>query len=167
MNNRSITDVPSDINDIDALTPNHFLLGRAHINVPPGHFENKRVTYSRRWKYAHQIADHVRKRLIMEYLPTHLPRKKWHNRISPLKFGQTVWILIDLHAYTTTTTPSKMKKKRNQKSLHNEQEHNPARGYYNKQQSSKESLCLSTSTLHFQLLLNFLNAADTPTPTRT
>ena len=48
LNNRPITDVPTDINGTDALTSNHFLLGRAHINVPPGHFDNKRVTYSRR-----------------------------------------------------------------------------------------------------------------------
>ena len=31
LSNRPITDVPTDINDTDALTPNHFLLGRAHM----------------------------------------------------------------------------------------------------------------------------------------
>ena len=95
LNNRPMTDVPTDINDTDALTPKHFLLGRAHINVPPGHFDNKRVTYSRRWKYAHQIADHVWKRLIKEYLPTLLTRQKWLKSTAPLKVGQTVWILKD------------------------------------------------------------------------
>lgn len=96
LNNRPITDVSTDINDTDALTPNHFLLGRAHINVPPGRIDNKPVTYSKRWKYAQQIADHVWNRLIKEYLPTLLPRQKWIKRTAPLKIGQTVWILKDL-----------------------------------------------------------------------
>ena len=96
LNNRPITDVPTDINDADALTPNHFLLGRAHINVPPGRIDRKPVTYSRRWKYAQQIADHVWNRLIKEYLPTLLPRQKWIKRTAPLKIGQAVWIRKDL-----------------------------------------------------------------------
>ena len=98
LNNRPIPDDSTDINDTDALTaltPNHFLLGRAHIKVPAGHFDNKRVTYCRRWKYAQQIADHVWKRLIKEYLPTLQLRQKWLKRTARLKFGQTVWILKD------------------------------------------------------------------------
>ena len=58
-------------------------------------------------------------------------------------------------------------KKRKQKSLHIEQEHNPATVHYNKQQNSEDSLCLDTPTLHFQLILNVLNAADPPLGHRT
>ena len=60
--------------------------------MPPEHFDNKRVTYRRRWKYAEQIADHVWKRLIKEHLPILLPRQKWLKRTAPLKVGQTVLI---------------------------------------------------------------------------
>ena len=52
------------------------MLGRAHIKVPPGL--------------------HVWKRLIKEYLPTFLLRQKRLKRTSPLKVGQTFWILKDL-----------------------------------------------------------------------
>ena len=44
---------------------------------------------------AQQIAHHVWKRLIKEYLPTLLPRQKWLKRTAPVLVGQTVWILKD------------------------------------------------------------------------
>ena len=64
--------------------------------MPPGQFENKRVTYSRRWKYSQQSADHVWTRVIKDYLPTLLPRQKWLKRTAPLKVGQKVRIFKDL-----------------------------------------------------------------------
>ena len=76
LNNRPITDVPADTSDINAFTPDLFLLGRAHIKVPPGL--------------------HVWKRLIKEYLPTLLLRQRRLKCTSPLKIGQTFWILNNL-----------------------------------------------------------------------
>lgn len=34
MNSRPLTYVSSDCNDLEAITPNHFLLGRANLNIP-------------------------------------------------------------------------------------------------------------------------------------
>ena len=34
MNSRSLTHASSDCNDLEALTPNHYFLGRANFNVP-------------------------------------------------------------------------------------------------------------------------------------
>ena len=52
MNSRPLTNVPSEINDLLPLTPNHCLLGRASVNYPPGLFETQKVTVFRSWKSA-------------------------------------------------------------------------------------------------------------------
>ena len=38
MNSRPLTNVPSDVIDHLPLTPNHFLLSRSSVNLPPGVF---------------------------------------------------------------------------------------------------------------------------------
>ena len=38
MNSRPLIAISDDINDLEALTQNHFLLGRASSNLPPGIF---------------------------------------------------------------------------------------------------------------------------------
>ena len=50
MNGRPLTEVSSDVNDLDALTPNHFIVGRSVPNLPV-------------------ITSHVWKRWLREYLP--------------------------------------------------------------------------------------------------
>ena len=36
VNSRPLTEVSSDVNDLGALTPNHFIVGRSIPNLPPG-----------------------------------------------------------------------------------------------------------------------------------
>ena len=165
--------------------------------MPFGHFDNKRVTYSKEWKYAHQIADLVCKPLIKESLPTFLPRQKWLKRTPRPEVGQTVCILKDFtprglwpigrisaindidtqqsrqyevktETGTFTIPGIRLAPIEAEERLHHDdddddsdEEHNPATGYFNKQ-NSRDSLCLNISTFHF---LNVLNAADPPTRT--
>ena len=93
MNCRPLTSVSTDVRDIEALTPNHFLLGRAHGKIPLTFYHDKSTPLTRQWKFAQQLADHVWKRLQKEYYPTLLPRKKWTAKTMDLKPGTPVWIL--------------------------------------------------------------------------
>lgn len=44
VNSRILTPVSDDLNDYEALTTNHFLIGRASPNSPPGRFEEREIS---------------------------------------------------------------------------------------------------------------------------
>ena len=52
INSRPLVSVSDDLNDYEALTPNHFLIGRASPNNPPGQFEEREVNSRKRWRMA-------------------------------------------------------------------------------------------------------------------
>ena len=58
MNSRHLTNVLSEFNDHLPLTPNQFLLGRASVNYPLGLFETQKITGSKLWKSAQELASH-------------------------------------------------------------------------------------------------------------
>ena len=95
MNSRPLTNVPSEINDPLPLTPNHFLLGRAPLNYPPGLFESQKVTVSRSWKSAQELASHFWNRFLREYIPNQQTRSKWNKTSENLKVNDLVWLLED------------------------------------------------------------------------
>ena len=93
MNNRPLTAVSSDSGDIEPLTPNHFLLGRAYSNVPLSQPYPSPATISKQWKFAQQLADYLWNRLQKEFYPSLIPRQKWTVLSKPLQPGSIVWIL--------------------------------------------------------------------------
>ena len=95
MNSRPLTNVTSEINDPLPLTPNQFLLGRASVNYPPGLFETQKVTVSRSWKSAQELASHFWKRFLCEYIPNQQTRSKWNKTSENLKVKELVWLLED------------------------------------------------------------------------
>ena len=52
VNSRPLTEVSSDVGDLEALTPNHFIIGRASANLPPGIFADKEISSQKRWRQA-------------------------------------------------------------------------------------------------------------------
>ena len=52
LNGRPLTHVSTDYRDEEALTPNHFLLGRGNPNVPPDVVNDKDLCSRKRWKHA-------------------------------------------------------------------------------------------------------------------
>ena len=59
----------SDPKDYTALTPNHFLLGRANNMITLDLFHDKEINSRKRWRQTQVIANHVNQRWLKEYLP--------------------------------------------------------------------------------------------------
>ena len=95
MYSRRLTNDPSKINDPLSLTLNHFLLGRASVNYPPGTFETQKVTVSRSWKSAQELASHFWNRFLREYIPNQQTRSKWNKTSENLNVNDLVWLLED------------------------------------------------------------------------
>ena len=77
MNGRPLTQGFNNFRDVDPITPNHFLLGRASPNCPPGNFLDMSVTIASNRKRARQLSDQIGNHFPKEYKPTHLKRGNW------------------------------------------------------------------------------------------
>ena len=95
LNSRPLTSVSDDPDYYEALTPNHFLIGRASPNAPPGHFEEREVNSRKRWRMAQALADMVWRRWRKEYLPNLAVRPKWNKEQRNLKEGDLILIKND------------------------------------------------------------------------
>ncbi|XP_063540079.1 uncharacterized protein LOC134749105 [Cydia strobilella] len=88
VNSRPLTPVNPDL-DVEALTPNHFLIGRSSAMAPLGVFTDKDMSLSS-WKTAQNLADHFWRRWQKEYRPSLLPRPSAHQNVQKLNIGDIV-----------------------------------------------------------------------------
>ncbi|XP_075256606.1 uncharacterized protein LOC142349079 [Convolutriloba macropyga] len=96
LNSRPLTNVADQPENGKALTPNHFLIQRPYSSLPLGNFGDQQPADFKNWKHVQQLMNHVWRRLIKEYLPTLLKRrKKTDNNQPPLK-GDVLRELKDL-----------------------------------------------------------------------
>lgn len=92
LNDRPITKVSEDPNDLEALTPNHLLTMKGKPVLPPGLFQSSDCYARRRWKQVQYISDLFWKRWIQEYLPLLQERHKWNKEKRNLVQGDIVLI---------------------------------------------------------------------------
>ena len=98
VNSRPLTHVSEDINDLEAITPNHLLLGK-HRNWEA--IINTDVTdvFSRKkWKQVQGIRAAFWERWQKEYLPTLTKRSRWRKQARNFKVGELVLTREDEHA---------------------------------------------------------------------
>ena len=95
MNDRPLTTISSDPNDLEPLTPNHLLQLKAKPVMPPGLSKKDDLYSRRRWKQAQYLADLFWKRWVREYLPIMQQRSKWHSPKRNLRPDDLVIIVDD------------------------------------------------------------------------
>ena len=96
LNASTLTPVSSDVNDLEALTPNHFLLGKKNICLTylpcAEKFVHHRKLFQQTQAYANLSCDSFRK----EHMPTLNNRQKWASTANEnLKEGNLVWLIED------------------------------------------------------------------------
>ena len=93
LNARPLTSVSSEITVMEALTPNHFLLGRNSVTLPSS-LLNTNVDFRKRYLKAQAYANALWERWLRDYAPQLNKRSKWHRESHQcLKPGDLVWIL--------------------------------------------------------------------------
>lgn len=93
LNDRPITKLSQDPNDLEALTPNHLLLLKGKPILPPGLFNKDEAYARRRLKQCQYISDLFWKRWIREYLPLLQERQKWKQQKRNFVPGDLVMVM--------------------------------------------------------------------------
>ena len=95
MNSRPITPVSSDPNNMEPLTPNHLLLLKSEVTLPPSLFKKEDLFSSCTWKQVQYLADIFWRRWSRKYLPLLELRQKWVSRRRNLAIGDVVLVATE------------------------------------------------------------------------
>ncbi|XP_073814309.1 uncharacterized protein [Musca autumnalis] len=96
INSRPLTYIPLESTDLEALTPNHFLLGSSSGIRERDYSENSSMPSTKMFSLSNMIANEFWKRWIREYLPCLTRRTKWFNNSGEnLQVGDVVIIVDD------------------------------------------------------------------------
>ena len=95
LNNRPISPSSDDINDYEAPTPNHILLGFSSSNHVPGVFRDNEINYRKKWRAVQVATNMFWSRWLKEYLPMLVQRRKWNYPTQNLNVGDLVVIQTD------------------------------------------------------------------------
>ena len=94
LNDRPLVPASADLADLEALTPNHFLLGAPSSSLP-SHF-NADFDHRKRYARAQAYSEAIWNRWLKEYVPSLNRRTKWSSDSKQdLKTGDLVWIVED------------------------------------------------------------------------
>ncbi|XP_064622346.1 uncharacterized protein LOC135484642 [Lineus longissimus] len=92
MNGRPLCPASSDPEDMEVLTPNHFLLHRKVEGLPPGVFVKEDSLLRHEWKKVQYLLNLFWERWISEYIPSLQRLEKWRSVRQNLKVGNMVLI---------------------------------------------------------------------------
>ena len=96
-----LTPVSDDPDILEALTPNHFLLGQHSLTFPSLR-SSENYSHSKRYARAQSYANAIWQRWLSEYVPTLNKRVKWHALPEySLKTGDMVWLVNPLARITS------------------------------------------------------------------
>lgn len=90
LNDRPITPSSDDLEDLEALRPNHIIQLKAKPVLPSGLFKKEDLYIRRRWRQVQYLADLFWKRWVKEYLPIMQQRQKWNKPRRNFSIGDLV-----------------------------------------------------------------------------
>ena len=93
LNSTGITHVSSDAGDIEALTPNHFLLLQSTPSHEDPDVSDREVNSKNLWRQSQALANFFWRRFTKECLPSLTERKKWKEKKLNLKEGDGVLVV--------------------------------------------------------------------------
>lgn len=96
LNSRPIMDMSNDPNDLQPLTPGHFIIGTSLTAIPELDVSNEKLCPSERWKLVQQLYQSFWKRWSSDYLCQLQGRSKWLKDKPNLDIGDLVLIKDDL-----------------------------------------------------------------------
>ena len=92
VNSRPLTSLSSDPNDLQPLTPGHFLIGSPITSFPEPDLSVTPFNRINRWQRVQQLMQFFWKRWSTEYLSTLQQRTKWTSSATPIQVGSLVLI---------------------------------------------------------------------------
>ncbi|GBN20548.1 hypothetical protein AVEN_66594-1 [Araneus ventricosus] len=95
LNSRPVTEISSDINDLEALTPGHFLTRRPINTVAEPESINVSDNRLSRWQRVEKLTQHIWKRWSSDYLNHFQQRHKWQFVKNNVKPGMMVILKED------------------------------------------------------------------------
>ena len=90
VNNRPLTNISDSVDDLEALTPNHFVMGRKSNYLGTMYESSNDVSIKTKWRAVEAALNMFWKRWLKEYLPSLTARKKWNYNIRNIRIGDLV-----------------------------------------------------------------------------
>ncbi|GFX25922.1 integrase catalytic domain-containing protein [Trichonephila clavipes] len=95
LNSRPITPLSEDIDDLEVLTPGHFLIGRPITSISEPNFLDKTEKTLSRWQKLTKIVQHIWTKWSRDYLNNLQQRNKWQFHKDNVKLNTMVLIKDD------------------------------------------------------------------------
>ncbi|XP_054281288.1 uncharacterized protein LOC128998954 [Macrosteles quadrilineatus] len=90
LNSRPLTPLSTDPQELDVLTPGHFLTGAPLVSIPEPRLLDVSPNRLSRWQQVQQFSQHLWKRWSLEYLHHLQQRHKWTKSTANIKIGDLV-----------------------------------------------------------------------------
>ncbi len=103
LNSRPLVAMPADSENIEVLTPGHFLIGRQLEAIPDPSTSFQKITVLRRWDLVQSIVRHFWKRWSVEYVVNLRKLTKWYRSNRNIRIGDIV--IINEDGLVPTTWP--------------------------------------------------------------
>ena len=92
LNSRPLMSQSVDPNDLQVLTPGHFLIGAPLTAVPERSINAPDISLLKRWKLVQTLSQHFWKRWVKEFLLMYQIRAKWQQPSANLQIGDVVFV---------------------------------------------------------------------------